>query len=119
MASENGAYDALSPLDQIRQVEADIVRQVAAAREAADEKIKHAQNQVKEILVQARESGRNQGASRYKTIVSNAEEEAHAIVSQAHNKANRLRHKGKQRMSAAVRQAVNLIVYVEDDGEDQ
>ena len=118
MASKNGAYDALSPLDQIRQVEADIVRQVAAAREAADEKIKRAHSQVKEILVQARESGRSQGASRYKTIISNAEEEAHAIVSQAHNRASRLRHKGKQRMSSAVRQAVKVIIDVEDDGED-
>ena len=117
MADKDNSNSNLSPLDQIRQVEADTVRQIAAARQASDQKISEAKKQVKVTLEQARESGRQRGQNRYKQIISSAEEEALAIVSQAHNQANLLRHKGKQQISTAVHQAVNLIIGLEEDGE--
>ena len=80
MVSEGSLNTEISPLDQIRQVEADVIRQIAAAREAADYKVNEARNQVKVILSEAREVGRQRGLIRYNEIISRAEEESHAIV---------------------------------------
>ena len=118
MASKDSINSQLSPLDQIRQAEAETVRQIAAAREASEQKTNEAKKQVKVILEQARESGRQRGLNRYKQIISSAEEEAMVIVSQAHNQANLLRHKGKQQMSTAVHHALSLIIGLEGDGEE-
>ena len=117
MANTDRIDSNLSPLDQIRQVEAETVRQIAAAREASEHGINEARRQVKVILEQASESGRQRGMNRYKQIITGAEEEALAIVSQAHDQANLLRHQGKHQMSTAVHQAVNLIIGLELDGE--
>jgi flagellar biosynthesis/type III secretory pathway protein FliH len=119
MASKESIDTELSPLDQIRQLEAGAVRQIAAAREASEHRIKETKRQVKVTLEQARESGHQRGLNRYKQIVTSAEEEALVIVSQAHNRVKLLRQKGKQQMSSAVQQAVNLIISLEGDGEGQ
>lgn len=118
MASKESINTKLSPLDQIRQLEAGAVRQIAAAREAGEHRINEVKRQMKVKLEQARESGRQRGQNRYKQIITSTEEEALVIVSQAHNQANLLRRKGKQQMSSAVQQAVNLIIGLEGDGED-
>ena len=118
MASKDSMNSQLSPLDQIRQVEAETIRQIAAAREASEQKTTEAKKQVKVILEQARESGRQRGLNRYKQIISSAEEEALVIVSQAHNQVNLMRHKGKKQMSTAVQQAVSLIIGLERNGEE-
>lgn len=119
MVSEGNLHTKLSPLDQIRLVEADIIRQIAIARETADYKVNEARSQVKVILSEARELGRQRGLIRSNEIISRAEKESHAILSQAHDQANCLRHKGEQLLSTAVRQAVNLVICLEDDGEDK
>jgi vacuolar-type H+-ATPase subunit H len=108
----------LSPLDQIRQAEADVTRQIAAAREAAARTVVEARRHVRDLLDEAREMGRRRGQIRYKEIVSQAEEESQALVFQAHNQAESLHHTGKRRMSTAVRQAVNLVIGLQDDGAD-
>jgi vacuolar-type H+-ATPase subunit H len=107
----------LSPLDQIRQTEADVTRHVAAAREAAERTVVEARSQVKELLVKARESGRQRGQTRYKEIISRAEEESAVLIAQAQNRAEQLHHEGKRRMSTAVRQAVVLVIGLQDDSE--
>ena len=116
MAGKESTNSNLSPLDQIRQVEAGTVRQIAAARQASEHRINKAKGQVKAILEQARESGRQRGMNRYKQIITSAEEEALVIVAQARTQSNLLRHTGKQQMSAAVHQAVNLITGLDEDG---
>lgn len=119
MVSEDSRKPILSPLDQIRQGEADVIRRTAAAREVTEHKINDARSQVKMILSEAKEVGCHRGQMRFNEIISKAEEEAHAIVSQAQNQANRLHHKGKQRMSTAIHQAVNLIISLEEYEEDK
>jgi vacuolar-type H+-ATPase subunit H len=109
----------LSPLDQIRQTEADVTRQIAAARQAAERSVTEAGKELKTFLDGARESGRRHGQVRYKEIISKAEEESQAVVSQAHRQAERLHHAGRRRMSTAVRQAVNLVIGLQDDGADR
>lgn len=117
MVRKDSINSKLSPLDQIRQVEAGTVQQIAATREASEHRINETKRQVKVILEQARESGRQRGQNRYKQIITSAEEEALVIVSQAHNQENFLHHKGKQQMSTAVHQAANFIIDLEGDGQ--
>jgi vacuolar-type H+-ATPase subunit H len=109
----------LSPLDQIRQTESDVTRQIAAAREAAEYAITEAKSQVKELLDEARVSGHHRGQIRYKEVISQAEEEAHALVTQAHSYAEALHKKGKQRMNSAVYHAVNLVIGMERGDKDK
>jgi len=105
-----------SPLDQVRLVEADVARQVAAARETAEQTVVEARKQVKVLLEQACTSGRLRGQARYKEIVSGAEEEAGALVAQARAQAEELRRLRHQCMDEAVRFAVHFILGQEANG---
>ncbi len=107
----------LSPLDQIRQTESEVTRQVAAVRESAEQTVAEARNEVKELLKEARTTGSCRGETRYKEIVSQAEEEARGIVAQAQSRAEELHRKGKLRMSTAVDYAVSLVIGLEGAGE--
>ena len=107
----------LSPLDQVRLVEADVTRQVAAAREAAELTVANARRQVKGSLEEARVSGRLRGQTRYKEIVSKAEEEARTLVARAYGQAEDLRRLRHQCMAEAVRYAVSFVIGQEGNGE--
>ncbi len=105
----------LSPLDQIRQTEAENIRGIAVAREAAELKVEKEKNQAKEHFRKIREVGRRDGRARYKEILSRAEDEARSIIAQAQKQAEELRRKGQQCMSTAVCDAVNIIIGLEEE----
>lgn len=105
----------LFPLDQVRRVEAEVTRSIAAARDKADASITEVKNQVDAILEEARQKGRKKGKILYKEIVLTAEDESRAFVSQANNEAENLRQKGKQMISIAVCQAVNFVIGLEGE----
>ncbi|MGD2155770.1 MAG: hypothetical protein PVG14_01780 [Anaerolineales bacterium] len=109
--------DELSPLDQIRQTESEVTRDIAVARESAEQIIATARNEVKELLEEVRTTGLRRGQTRYKEIFSLAEEEARGIVAQAQNRAEELRRKGRKRMATAVDYAVNLVIGLEGAGD--
>jgi vacuolar-type H+-ATPase subunit H len=100
----------LSPLDQIRQTEAEITRKVAAAREAAEQVVVKARLDAAALKQQAREEGQREGQARCREITARAEEEAHALVVQAHAQADQLRRKGEALMDTAVRGVIELII---------
>jgi vacuolar-type H+-ATPase subunit H len=109
MANPTSA-DELSPLDQIRLVEAEIARKVVAAREASERTVAASHSQAVLLKKQAHESGTGEGQVRYKSIVSQAEEEAHTMVARAHDQAANLRRKGYARMEAAIQEAVDIVL---------
>jgi flagellar biosynthesis/type III secretory pathway protein FliH len=113
MVSSEKAVAGRSPLEQIRQAEAEVTRRVAAARKSAEAALKEAQ--VADFECEARELGRREGGARYQEIVSEAEQAAHALVTQAHSQTEDLRRKGQQRMEAAVRWAVGLVIGQEEE----
>lgn len=104
----------LSPLDQIRQTEAEVTRQIAAARESAKETINQAKKQVQINNHEARTLGQHKGQMLYKEILTKAKEDASAQLAQAHTEAKELRRKGKNRMEAAFCYAVQIVL-----GEDK
>lgn len=109
----------LTPLDQIWQTEAEITRQVAAARQEAEQILAAARSQITQIKDQAREAGHREGRVRYRQIIAEAEEEAKALTAQASSRAEDMHRKGQQRMQMAVRAAIDIIVGMEAEIKNQ
>lgn len=119
MSSPTKAEAKLSPLDQIRKTEAEVTRQIASAREIAEHTVTQAMTQAKVLLDDSCQIGRREGKKRYREIVSNAEEEAQAIVAQARNRAEHLRRRAGQRMVVGVEHAMDIIIGLEGAGEEE
>jgi vacuolar-type H+-ATPase subunit H len=109
----------LSPLDQIRQTEAEVTRRIAAAREAAELNVVKARTEATHLKNQAREAGNREGQIHYKEIITGAGEEAEAIIKQARRRAEDMRRKGHQRMPIAVKQAMAIIIGADEDVKTQ
>jgi vacuolar-type H+-ATPase subunit H len=118
MYSPTKTETEFSPLDQIRQAEADVARQIASAHEVAGQTVALAKAQAKDLLNDARQFGKREGEKRYKEILFNAEEEAQVILVQARKRAARLRRRADQRMVLGVRYALDTIIGLEQPGEN-
>jgi vacuolar-type H+-ATPase subunit H len=105
----------LSPLDQIRQTEAEVTRQIAAARERTELDVAKVGTQAREIINEARQSGRSEGQARYREIISKAEEDAHVMIALANKQAEDLHRKGDRLLDTAMCLAVNIILGEEDE----
>jgi vacuolar-type H+-ATPase subunit H len=105
----------LSPLDQIRQTEAHVTRQVAAAREAAKQTVADMRNRVKETINEASKAGQREGQKRYKDIISDAEEEAQILIAHAYKKAEHLQRRGGQCLDKGICSAISIIISAEEE----
>ena len=100
----------LSPLDQIRQTEAEVARKIASAQEEAKQRVVQARKDARELIANARETGYLQGRARGLEIISKSEEESHATIEQARRMAEVYRAHGQQQMATAVRYVVDLVL---------
>lgn len=117
MVDQSSEID-LSPLDQIRQTEAEVTRKIAAAREHSEQILRDAHRQANAIKREASEAGRQEGEARYRTIISRTEEESRAIVAEAKAQARKLRKRGQGRMHTGVRLAINFIIVQEENEKE-
>jgi|MudIll2142460700_1097286.scaffolds.fasta_scaffold400382_1 vacuolar-type H+-ATPase subunit H len=108
----------LSPLDQIRQTEAEVTRRVAAARELAGQSLESAKKEAARMIAQAREIGLREGQARYQEIFHEAEEEAKQLVTRAQGQVEVINQRGDQRMQQAVQQVVSIVIGLEEDVKD-
>ncbi len=111
--------EELSPLDQIRQTEADVTRAVAAARLAAEQMIAQAKREAIDIQQHARELGVREGETRYRELMLTGEEEARGIIAEAKLRANELRRKSQQRMDLGVQNAVHIVIGLGEEGRSR
>ncbi len=109
--------EEFSPLDQIRQTETNITRQIAAARVSAGRSAEEARLQAEQIKRQAQEEGRRKGQAAYQEFLLCAGEEAQAIVTQAKLRSAEMQRRTEQRMEAAVSLAVKIVIGSENGGE--
>ena len=109
--------EELSPLDQIRQTETHITRQIAAARVSAGRSAEEARLQAEQIKRQAQEEGKRKGKAVYEEILLRAGEEAQSIVTQAKNRSTEMQRRAEQRMEAAVSLAAKIVIGSENNGE--
>ena len=108
----------LSPLDHIRQTEADMIRAIAAARESAEQIIANAHSEAAEIKRQAREAGFQEGQAHYKKTVADAEEEAKVILAEAHDQAKKLRQRAHRQIDHGVSQILDIILGLVPEAEE-
>jgi len=108
----------LSPLDHIRQTEAEMTRAVAAARESTEKTLAGARNEAAELKRQAREAGLQEGQAHTKTIISQAEDEARVILVEANDQAKKLRQRAHQKMEQGVGHAINIILGLVREAEE-
>lgn len=99
-----------SPLDQIRLAEAEVAREIAAARNRAKEAAKEISAQADDINHKARTEGRREGEQHYQEIIAEANMAAEKLLEQAHTQAEELHQTGISQINAAVRFAVDTIV---------
>lgn len=109
--------DDLSPLDQIRLVEAEITRRVAAAREASEHGAANARVHSAQIKKQAEEQGERAGQIHYKEVIAKAEEQSKEMIAQAQHEAENLRRTGELRMQQAVREALRIVLGQKESGD--
>jgi vacuolar-type H+-ATPase subunit H len=104
----------LSPLDQIRAAEADVTRKIAKARKDREHILAKTRAQANEMMIEAQESGRLEGQRQYRQILSEAEEDAKAILAEAKQCAQELQHQGSQYLNTAVRHVVIIVCGMEE-----
>lgn len=102
----------LSPLDQIRLVEAEVARKVVVARDVAEHCAANAHAQAALIKKEAEMQGIREGQICYKETVAKAEEQAQVILAQADRESNDLCQMGRLRMNLAVNEALRIILGV-------
>jgi vacuolar-type H+-ATPase subunit H len=108
----------LSPLDQIRQAEAEVARRIAAAHQAAEVAVNEAQAQAQDLAHKARKAGHREGQAQYQETISRAKDRAHELVAQAHDQAEDLHCKGELRMEAAARRALAIVIGWPEGADD-
>jgi vacuolar-type H+-ATPase subunit H len=101
----------LSPLDCIRQAEAETTRRILAAHEAAEQIQAQARLDTECLLEQAHQAGKQEGQANYEEILNKTELEAKEIVSQAQRQVDQLLIAGEERMDAAVRLVLELLLH--------
>jgi vacuolar-type H+-ATPase subunit H len=109
-AIQGEAQPELSPLDQIRQAEAEAARLIASASMAAEVAISQANVQAAQIKSMATETGRQSGLSQYQEIIAKAKLEAQELTKQAKHDAQQFLIRGNSRMDDAVDWIVNVIL---------
>jgi vacuolar-type H+-ATPase subunit H len=112
--SNNSPLAHLPPLDQIRQTEAEVTRELVQARQTAGKIVQDAQNQAALVLQEARIAGENEGRTRYKEVLKKSEDEAAAMVAGARQQADGLRKTGKIHMESLVGRIVKFITGMEE-----
>lgn len=105
MNSEN----ELSPLDRIRQAEAEVARQIAASRERGEQRAARAREQADVLLQEAREVGRREGQAQYRRLILQAQDEVRALCLESEERLEALRRARVERMDAAVARVVAIV----------
>jgi vacuolar-type H+-ATPase subunit H len=110
---EQTPQSGLSPLDQIRQAEAEMNRAIAVARQLASRSSPKPSNEP-DLKRQARERrARRQGSLQSDDIGGRAE--ACAITSEACSRAQEMRSKGQYLLEQGVRYAIGIVISPPED----
>jgi vacuolar-type H+-ATPase subunit H len=100
-------------LDQIRLCEAEVTRQIAAARQAAEQNVVKARSEANSLKNEFKERGLRKGQAQYQEIISGAEDEAEAILAQAQQGAQAMLQHGQRGMQEAVNRAVKIVLGIQ------
>jgi vacuolar-type H+-ATPase subunit H len=106
----------LSPLDRIRQAEADAARSIAGSREIAEQILVRAREQARALVAEAQEAGKREGQAQYRRIIFHAQDEVREICHESQEQVDALRRAEAELMDIAVRRVVAIITGSGEDG---
>ncbi|MDT8306159.1 MAG: hypothetical protein RRC07_09500 [Anaerolineae bacterium] len=99
----------LSPLDQIRQAEADSARRVAGCREGAERAAARAREQARALVEAEREAGQREGQAQYRRLMLRAQDEVRVICLDSQKRVAELQRAEVELMGAAVTRVLAII----------
>jgi vacuolar-type H+-ATPase subunit H len=102
-----------APLDEIRQVEAEIARQLQAARAEAEAHIAQAEESARAIRQQSLELGRHDGEADYQEMMAHASQDAEQIIQDASLAAQILHRNQARHLPLLVRRIIECVTAVE------
>lgn len=105
----------LSPLDLVRQEEAEVARRVAASREAAGQMVVKAEEQARTLVEEARLAGAREGQAHYRRLILEAQDEVRAICLEGQKRVEDLRRAEAEWLEIAVQHVVAIIAATGED----
>jgi vacuolar-type H+-ATPase subunit H len=106
----DSAPHPLVALDQIRQIEAEVARQIQAAQNAANECVEQAERAAAQMKQEGVRTGQSQGEAEAQAIVAQAELEAEAIIRAADREASRLQERQADCFERLVQHALDCVI---------
>jgi vacuolar-type H+-ATPase subunit H len=106
----------LSPLDRIRQAEAEAARSIAGSRETAEQTLARAREQARALVAEAQEAGQREGQAQYRRLIFHAQDEVREIGRESQKEVDALRRAEAELMDVAVRRVVAIITGTGEDG---
>ena len=116
MSSIQSPIVDLSPLDQIRQAEAESARQVTLAKSASDQEVEQARQQAAELVEEARREGLKEGIAKQKTLLGEASEAAEACLAAAQLRAENILSRKMELLETAVDDVLCIVLGEIEDG---
>jgi vacuolar-type H+-ATPase subunit H len=104
--------DSTSPLQAIKQKEAELRHRVEEARRRAESQLQSAREEAEQTVARANQKGQAEAKALYEQKIKEARREAKAIVATAHQEATTFRRQAAARLDEAVRQIVELVLPV-------
>jgi hypothetical protein len=99
-------------LEIIRRKEAEVRRRLIIETEALQAMCFDSERRGRELIAAAEAEGRAEGVRQREHALAEAEREAHTLTAQARAQAELLQRLGVERMEAAVRQALAIVIEV-------
>jgi vacuolar-type H+-ATPase subunit H len=100
----------LSPLDQIRQAEAEVARRVAGRREAAELTLAQAREHGQALVEAEIEAGQRDGQAQYRRLILRAQDEVRAVHQEGQKHVATIQQNEHNLMDVAVRHVLAIIM---------
>ncbi len=102
--------DSTSPLQAIKQKEAELRHRVEEAHRRAEGRLQSARAEAEQTIARAVQQGQAEARALYEQKIEETGQEAKAIVAAAHQEAATFRRQATARLDEAVRQIVKLVL---------
>ena len=108
-----------TPLEKIRLAEAEVSRQIAAARQAAEEIVADAHRQAATLKEDALDAGHLAGQKAAQEHLAQIQTEASRMIAQAQVQTEASSQHGVEHIDAAVKYAVLFVIGLPEEGEEK
>lgn len=108
-----------TPLEQIRLAEAEISRQIAAARQSAEQIVADAHRQAATLKEDALDAGHLAGQKAAQEHLAQIQTEASRMIAQAQVRTEESNQYGVEHIDAAVKYAVLFVIGLPEEGEEK